>query len=76
MKDPLGTMGTETIFVMDSAFGKNVLKEFENMEKFKAGVTRKTYALPYQWDGTGGVVYGQYLYYNRYIWLSCRYFFH
>ena len=65
MKDLLGIMGTENIFVMESFTGKNLLEEFENMEKFKAGVTRKTYTLPYQWDGTGGVVYGQYLYYNR-----------
>ncbi|XP_078375625.1 myocilin-like [Oculina patagonica] len=65
MKDPLGTMGTETIFVMASFTGNNVVEEYENMQKFKAGVTRKTYTLPYQWDGTGGVVYGPYLYYNR-----------
>ena len=65
MKDPLGIMGTETIFVMAGNSGRNVVEEFENMGMFKAGVTRKTYSLPYQWDGTGGVVYGPYLYYNR-----------
>jgi len=65
MKDPLGIMGTETIFVMESYYSRNVLEEFENMDKFKAGVTRKTYKLPYNWDGTGAVVYGPYLYYNR-----------
>ena len=64
MKDPLGTMGTETIFTMQSHTGKNV-EEFENMQKFKAGVVRKTYTLPYNYDGTGAVVYGPYLYYNR-----------
>ena len=64
MKDPLGIMGTETIFVMPNKFN-NIVEEFENMEKFKAGVTRKTYTLPYSWDGTGGVVYGPYLYYNK-----------
>ena len=64
MKDPLGIMGTETIFVMESAYS-NVLEEFENMDMFKAGVARKTYILPYKWDGTGAVVYGPYLYYNR-----------
>ena len=65
MKDPLGIMGTETIFVMKSYASQNVVEEFENMEKLKAGVTLKTYTLPYQWDGTGAVVYGKYLYYNR-----------
>ena len=45
--------------------GGNVLEEFENMDTFKAGIARKKYKLPYNWDGTGGVVYGPYLYYNR-----------
>jgi len=58
MKDPLGIMGTETIFVMESFTGNNVLEEFENMDMFKAGVARKTYILPYNWDGTGAVVAG------------------
>ncbi len=65
MKDPLGIMGFETIFVMEHYIEKNVVEEFENMDMFKAGVTRKTHILPYNWDGTGGVVYGPYLYYNR-----------
>ena len=65
MKDPLGILGTETIFVMEH-YSSNVLEEFENMDKFKAGVTRKTYKLPYNCDGTGAVVYGPYLYCNRY----------
>ena len=65
MKDPLGIMGTETIFVMERYFANNVVEEFENMDMFKAGVARKTYILPYKWDGTGAVVYGPYLYYNR-----------
>ena len=71
MKDPLGIMGTETIFSMGH-FYTNVVQEFENMDMFKAGVTRKTYKLPYNWDGTGAVVYGPYLYYNR--WNTLNYF--
>ncbi len=70
MRDPLGTMGTDTIFTMGSYSARNVVEEFENMQKFKAGVVRKTYTLPYQWDGTGAVVYGPYLYYNRYHFSS------
>ena len=65
MKDPLGIMGAETIFVMKSYYSRNVLEEFQNMDMFKAGITRKTYKLPYNYDGTGAVVYGPYLYYNR-----------
>ena len=64
MKDPLAIMGAETIFVMENYYA-NVLEEFENMDKFKAGIPRKKYKLPYTWDGTGGVVYGPNLYYNR-----------
>ena len=65
MKDPLRIMGTETIFVMEYYSSRKTVEEFENMDKFKEGVTRKTYTLPYTWDGTGAVVYGRYLYYNR-----------
>ena len=64
MKDPLGIMGTETIFSMGD-YHTNVVQEFENMDMFKAGVAHKTYKLPYNWDGTGAVEYGPYLYYNR-----------
>ena len=42
-----------------------ILEEYENMNKFKAGLARKKYKLPYTGDGTGAVVYGQHLYYNR-----------
>ena len=64
MKDPLGIMGSETIFVM-ADYDRNVLEEYENMKMFKEGFAREKYTLPYYWDGTGAVVYGRYLYYNR-----------
>ena len=64
MKDPLGIMGEDSIFVMES-YSRNVVEEYEDMAKLKAGVTRKTYILPYGWRGTGAVVYGSYLYYYR-----------
>ena len=65
MKDPLGIMGAETIFVMQGYHDQRYLEEYKNMDKFKEGMVRKKYTLPYNWDGTGAVVYGQYLYYNR-----------
>lgn len=65
MKDPLESMGNDTIFVLENYYSNNVVKQFENMEKFKAGEANKTYTLPYDWDGTGAVVYGSYVYYNR-----------
>ena len=65
MKDPLGLMGRETIFVMEFYYSKKEVEEFENMEAFKAGIVHKTHTLPYNYDGTGAVVYGPFLYYNR-----------
>ena len=73
MKDPLGIMGNDTIFVLENYNGNNIVEEFENIDKFKAGVRRKTYTLPYNWDGTGAVVYGSYVYYNRY-WITFCFF--
>lgn len=65
MKDPLRVMGNDNIFVLEHYQNRNVVEEYEDMAKLKAGVTRKTYKLPYNWHGTGAVVYGSYLYYNR-----------
>ncbi|XP_068756100.1 olfactomedin-like protein 2A [Montipora capricornis] len=65
MKDPLGIMGQDTIFVMESYCARRDVEEFENMEAFKAGIAHKKHTLPYNYDGTGAVVYGPFLYYNR-----------
>ncbi|CAB4037413.1 Hypothetical predicted protein [Paramuricea clavata] len=64
MRDPLGLLGPGKIWYMNSYYGNKVL-EFESMDHFKAGEISKTYILPYYFDGTGAVVYGRYLYYNR-----------
>ena len=64
MKDPLGIMGAETILAM-AYYKANLLEEFKNMDMFKAGIPRKKCKLPYRWNGTGGVVHGPNLYYNR-----------
>ena len=55
MKDPLGIMGVDTIFVMELYSGRKVLEEFENMDKFKAGIVHKKHTLPYNYDRTGAV---------------------
>jgi hypothetical protein len=65
MRDPLGLLGPEKIWYMNGYNGNKVL-EFESiMGHFKAGEIAKTYVLPHDFDGTGAVVYGRYLYYNR-----------
>ena len=64
MRDPLGLLGPEKIWYMNGVHGNKVL-EFESMDHFKAGEISKTYILPYYFDGTGSVVYGRYLYFNR-----------
>ena len=64
MRDPLGILGAQKIWYMNG-FSGNKLLEFDSMDEFKGGMVSKTYNLPYSYDGTGAVVYGRYLYYNR-----------
>ena len=64
MRDPLGLLGPEKIWYINGYSTYKVL-EFESMDHFKAGQIAKTYILPYAIDGTGSVVYGRYLYFNR-----------
>ena len=73
MRDPLGILGSQTIWYMDNYYGDKLLK-YDSMDEFKAGMISKTYQLPYNYDGTGAVVYGRYLYYNRYIHNSSYFF--
>ncbi|XP_068696035.1 myocilin-like isoform X2 [Montipora foliosa] len=47
MKDPLGIMGAETTFVMASWNSRNVLEEYENMDKFKEGFARSNKFVKY-----------------------------
>ena len=64
MRDPLGLLGPQKIWYINGYYNNKVL-EFESMDHFKAGEVAKTYTLPYYIDGTGSVVYGRYLYFNR-----------
>mgnify|MGYP001793462155 CR=1 FL=1 len=64
MKDPLGVMGKDTIFVM-SGYNSNQLKIYRNIVQFKSDNPKETITLPYYFHGTGAVVYGRYLYYKK-----------
>lgn len=66
MADPLASPGNNRIWCMDGYTNNRIVREYNSISDFVAGVESRTYNLPFKWAGTNHVVYNGSLYYNKY----------
>jgi len=62
--DPEETLG-EYVWRMDGYSGSNTIEQYASFSDFESGNLDTSWALTYDWDGTGAVAYNGYLYYNQ-----------
>jgi large repetitive protein len=65
MTDPLETLGAGLVWTMDEFSDIEVVTQFASLSDYDADIVDDTIALTIAGSGTGGTVYGGYLYYKR-----------
>ena len=66
MADPLQTTGAGKIWVIPGYSNGKIVYEYLSQADLLANTINHTYTLPIGFAGTGHVIYGGYLYYNKY----------
>ncbi len=65
MADPLETLGSGYVWSMCGYSGSNTIYEYTSLSNFSSGSYSRSFGLPYDWYGTGAVVWDGYVYYSR-----------
>ncbi len=65
MADPLETLGSGMVWSMCGYSGSNTIYEYNSLSDFTSGSYSRSFGLPYDWYGTGAVVWDGHVYYNR-----------